>query len=630
MKKLLIFGVLMCTTITATSEDSGLYATQTTNVTAANSPVTLSTPLYGTSHSHNIVVSSQVPQNITRKSAVICNNSPSAQLEWAAKMAEDIFAAEMEAMQIVLPDPITAVVEFGDPTDFHDSDELCIVHTNYTTEIPDYHQYYPHIGGNPAFTHCLYPLALYSLGQQSNFSGNEPCMTISLYPDKDYYYGQNPENIAEDQYDMVTIILRGLVTGCGFQSSLQVHADGNITIGKDDNGNKYFTVFDANLRSFTYPITECVWNDSQLRNFLSAHIYGPNMIELHNDLIDCPDCKPSASTLNTIHYNETLKETTSDIELLEPLLYQGTVVRSITPRTKKVLNGLGWMYDAAPANENLNPCNINGSTLLRANTTYTYNATGGSGAINAMTCNLFATDSTYTLNAGNSNTLQVSFNALPDNNWERNPTNNHIMGIVKAEEETLAGNHKWRNVSVLPIEIPYKPNKPVCNIRETITDSILKIDIDAFAGGSDKYIVIVTPIQPGPTQSDTVTADILHYTIDNLSASKMYAIAIAGVNNEGKSTEVHQLVGHTSYPLTLHIETSINDISYYFTEHGEYATELTITSVTITDMNGVVVKTCNAAQNEKISIADLTPGTLYILNVTLDDGRTFSKQFMKK
>ena len=113
-------------------------------------------------------------------------------------------------------------------------------------------------------------------------------------------------------------------------------------------------------------------------------------------------------------------------------------------------------------------------------------------------------------------------------------------------------------------------------------------------------------------------------------ASKMYAIAIAGVNNEGKSTEVHQLVGHTSYPLTLHIETSINDISYYFTEHGEYATELTITSVTITDMNGVVVKTCNAAQNEKISIADLTPGTLYILNVTLDDGRTFSKQFMKK
>lgn len=50
----------------------------------------------------------------------------------------------------------------------------------------------------------------------------------------------------------------------------------------------------------------------------------------------------------------------------------------------------------------------------------------------------------------------------------------------------------------------------------------------------------------------------------------------------------------------------------------------------MTDANGTVVQTCDAAQNEQISIAGLNANTVYLLVVTLEDGRVFSKQFMKR
>ena len=594
-----------------------------------NRLVTLSTTLFGSNtSSSNVVVADAAASSSIRKCAIIRNRSNSAKLEMAKKIAEDIFSSEMTRMMINLPDPITAIVEFGEPSQFDGENEICKVEIQYLDEMPAFFPYYPHIGESGyTYTNCLYPLALVNLANQGEYLENEPCMTIYINPDNNYYYGEDPDGIASDQYDMVTVILRGLVVGCGFQSSFDIGADGELSIGKDHKGNEYLTAFDARLyNGFHEPITDYVWNNRDFRTFLATNVYGPKNIELHNELLACPDCLPTKAILNTISYCD---ENNDPIELMSPSLYKGTVVRKITHNTEKVLNGLGWMFDVVVSDDEYIPKGeINGNSVLRANNNYTFNATGDHIAAN-MSCNLFCADSTYVLASGETNNLQVSFSALPDNDWRRNPLNNRIMGRVKAEETISVDGRTLTVISTLPIEIPYRPNLPVCEFTENEDGDSLNVSIKAFSDGSDKYIVTYTPITPGITTRDTIEADMLDYVTHNLPLSQQYGISVAGLNSEGTSTAVHKLVGNVGTPLTMYVTASTNYITYYFRENGNAVPDLEISSVKIMDASGIFIQNCNAAQNEQIDTSVLTSQTAYLLVVTLTDGRQFARQFMK-
>ncbi len=624
---------------TITDNDGDFMRTITTRATEQETPdvpveednglVTLSTSIFGSNtSSSNVVVADVASQESIRKCAIIRNSSNSAKLEMAKKIAEDIFSSEMTRMRINLPDPITAIVEFGESSQFDGEDEICKVDIKYLDEMPAHFQYYPHIGeSDQIYTNCLYPLSLVNLANQGEYLENEPCMTLYINPDNNYYYGEDPNGIASDQYDMVSVILRGLVVGCGFQSSFAIGSDGKLTIGEDHQGNKYLTAFDAFLHNGLHDyIADYVWKNRDIYTFLDTNVYGPRSVELHNDLRTCPTCVPTTATMNTISFED---ENNDSIELMFPTLYKGTVVRKITHNTEEILHGLGWQFDVVVDNDEYIPQGeINGSAVLRANNNYTFNATGDYISAN-MSCNLFCADSTYVLASNETNNLQVLFSALPDNDWRRNPLNNRIMGRVKAEENISVNGRTVNVVSTLPIEIPYKPNLPVCEFVENESGNALNVSVKAFSDGSDKYVVTCTPITPGISTCDTIEADMLDYVVQNLSPSKQYSISVAGLNSEGKSTAVHKLVGNNSTPLTMHVTTSTNYITYYFRENGSAAPDLEIASVKITDLSGVLIQNCNAAQNEQIDISALTSQTVYLLVVTLADGRQFSKQFMK-
>lgn len=599
--------------------------------TPTENPYMITTKTYGLGVSSDVIIR-PVAENPVPRSVTIRNKTASPQMEAAKNEAERIFAEEMNRMNITLPCPISAVVRFGEPSDFSDLDEVCLVTTRYVEgdSMPEHYPYYPHIGEKKLSVQCLYPLALANLGYQGLYR-DEPCMTISLNPDVDYYYGLSPEGINSNQYDMITVILRGLVIGCGFQSSLAIAPNGALSIGKNIGDTRYFTIFDANLYSCVHPI-EILTTSDGIYTFLDNKVYGPRNVQLHNDLSHCSDCTPSLSTLNTISYENYEEDSTNSPDLMEPFLYRGAVIRAITPLSQEILHGLGWLFDVAVGvDDEVEPCAINGSTTLYPNNNYAYNAIGGTGWVESMSCDLFSSDSLYTLGTGGiAGLLSVSFNSLPDNNWDRNPLNNNIMGSVRAETTTQVNDRTIRTVSSLPIEVPYKPNKPLCKFAETISDSVLRVNIDAFAGGSDQYIVTCTPTIPGLTVRDTIAADILNYTIDNLSASQMYEITIEGVNAQGKSTAVSRSVGQIRLPLTLHLTASTYWITYYFTENGSAATSLDISSVHITNLSGNLIQVCSERQNEQIDISGLTSNQVYLLTVTLTDGRTFSKQFIKR
>lgn len=587
--------------------------------------------IHGENTNNDVVIIPNTSPQGCRKAVAIRNNSESVKLANAIAEAERIFSEEMTRMNIELPAPITARVQFGDASQFLENNELCIVETTYKDTTKTFNENYPHVGEHIYFTHCWYPLSLYYLTYQQKV-GNEPCMTIYLNPDKNYYYGIDTDAIEDDQYDLITVLLRGLVVGCGFQSSFGMASDGTLYFGIDYKGTKTYTVFDAYLVNERGNIHDYLAANDNIRNFLNSHVYNLNWIqrvELHNDFLVCPECSPSLNTLNTISYDAFVNDSTIDAELMQPALYQGEIIRSITPNTENVLHNIGWQHDLI-VGEDLPRCYVTGNSVMYQNRNYTYTGHSNDGTITAMDCSIFFGDSTYTLSSNtNSRTLQVSFGSLPDKEWERNPATNNIIGTVNATAQSLSSENTNR-FGALPIEIPYKPNKPLCNITEVENGaSSFNINIEAYSGGSDRYIITCTPTIPGVSICDTITADMLNYTIENLSTSQMYGVSIAGLNSVGKSTEVHKLVGHTSYPLTLHIEASRSYISYYFTENGDYATELEIASVKITDMQGVVVQTCNEGQNQNIDISGLNSNTIYILSVTLADGRVFAKQFKK-
>lgn len=595
----------------------------TQNTTNAH---TIISRIHGDNNNKNVVITHSASQQNLHKAVAIRNNSESVKLANAIAEAERIFSEELTRMDIVLPAPITARVQFGDESQFIESDELCIVETTYKDTTRVYNENYPHIGDNVDFTHCWYPLSLYHLMYQQKIS-DEPCVTIYLNPDKNYYYGTDTDAIEDDQYDMITVLLRGLVIGCGFQSSFNIASDGTLSLGIDYQGTKSYTVFDAYLTNEYGNIYEYVNN---VRNFLNSRVYnGIRQVELHNDFLVCPECNPSLNTLNTISYAAFINDSTIDAELMQPTLYQGEIIRSITPNTEVVLHNIGWQRDLVVGDQQPQ-CTISGSSTIYPNTNYTYTSNFSNGIINAMDCSLFFGDSTYTISSStDSYTLQVSFGSLPEKEWERNPVTKNIIGVVTAKAQSF-NSTETNKFGALSVEIPYKPNKPLCNIIEVEADtSSFNVNIEALSNGCESYIITCTPTIPGASICDTVTADMLNYTIENLSASQTYGISIAGLNSIGKSTEVHQLVGHTSYPLTLHIEASRNYISYYFTENGGYATELEIASVTIRDMQGFVVQTCSEGQNQNIDISGLNSNTIYILSVALTDGRTFAKQFRK-
>ncbi len=579
-----------------------------------NGLVKLTSVVYGSDNeSRNIVVAGTDASNVNRKCAIVRNRTNSASLEMAKKIAEDIFSSEMTRMDINLPDPITAIIQFGESSQFEGESEVCVVETE----------------SGEAHGQCLFPLALVNLANQGEYLENEPCMTIYINPDNDYYYGEDPEGIQSNQYDMVSVILRGLVIGCGFKSSFAVDSDGDLTIGIDHKGKKYLTAFDARLQGcdLSYSILDYAYGNADLHVLLDTSVFGPRHVSLHNDLLGCKTCTPTMVTLNTLSYHDDANDT---IELMFPTLYKGSVVRKITHNTEEVLHGLGWQFDLAVSDndDGILPLSISGNSVLRANANYTFSVNGGNGQAN-LSCKLFCSDSTYTLAPNAYESLDVSFVTLPDNDWRRNPQNNNIMGIVKAEEEIVVNNRTVRKIIDFPIEIPYKPNHPVCEFAEIPSGDSLNVSIRAFANGSDKYIVTCTPITPGFSTCDTIEADMLEYVVQNLPANKQYGISVEGLNGEGKSSAVHKLVGQSSTPLTMHITSSSNYITYYFRENGSAASDLEISSVKITDMTGLLIQVCNAAQNEQIDISTLTSQAVYLLVVTLNDGRQFSKQFMK-
>lgn len=81
--------------------------------------------------------------------------------------------------------------------------------------------------------------------------------------------------------------------------------------------------------------------------------------------------------------------------------------------------------------------------------------------------------------------------------------------------------------------------------------------------------------------------------------------------------------------VNFHLEVATNSVQYYFTDADGNPLEVNIASVQITDVNGNVMLTSSAAQNEPINLSSLDSG-IYILRVTLNEGSVFARKFAKQ
>lgn len=145
---------------TITDSDGDCVRSLTNSQNTSNTH-TLISRIHGENTNNDVVIIPNTSPQGCRKAVAIRNNSESVKLANAIAEAERIFSEEMTRMNIELPAPITARVQFGDASQFLENNELCIVETTYKDTTKTFNENYPYVGEHIYFTHCWYPLSLY-------------------------------------------------------------------------------------------------------------------------------------------------------------------------------------------------------------------------------------------------------------------------------------------------------------------------------------------------------------------------------------------------------------------------------------------------------------------------------------
>ena len=574
----------------------------------------------------------------TRRVRFINRITSNPEVQTALTIAESIFSEAMNSEYLEFA-PIIAEVIYGENSEL-DFGEVCkvavlytdtIIHTAYYNSIRQYYYTdYP----------ALIPKVMHNLGHSTVSSS--PVIQIKLNPNIAYHFDNSP--VPYDKCDAITIFLRALAIGCGIHSTFDPE---NLQFGITNEGNTYISAFDSKIYNdmgVTY--SDVVSGNTSAMEFLrnrsifatgyrSIFTHDDIAIQLFNDWEENFNSSISISskTLNTINCSTYTDEEYDSgfYDLLDADLGYGIEQRTVSPYTMALLRSLGWEKtipvgdDYAIDNSTLY-CSAN---VLRPNQTYSLWSTDNNMFIDDVVCQLDGVDSIYSIGTSSENSF--CYQSIPENiQWKRNPATKNIVGQIRCKAYKLIDSRLLEYDKECPIEVPYRPNRPIVQKSESANNGSFRLHLKAFANGSETYTITYTGITYGDTHTFTVSANALDTILDNIAANQLYDMSIYGTNSEGNSEMYNFTFGTSVRPqLNLAVVLMGTSLIYDLSDNGTIdISNVTIDLVQITNVRGIVKLTSQAGSGEPINVSSLARGT-YILTVVAD-GTTYSRTFVKR
>lgn len=550
--------------------------------------------------------------------------------------------------------PLTIQIMYGTKSDFDANngtgDMLAVTTTNFVLNNYDYRN--PNTS-NPDrdrnSMNKLIPQAIANREYLADTDPETPDMVIKLNPIYDYYTDTLNTNIAEYEYDLTTVILREMVRGCGFISSLRITKPtyDQVLLGYKSgasNGVEYPYLFDTYITNDKgVRFIDLANSSSSIFSFLiNNHLYFNNNQnnEIFNDMSfsDNPT-DMSLSTLNrTIGNDET--------ELMTNYFYPNNIIRTITPKTKTILEKLGWCDDIVTSLRSQR-CNIisdDGSSItnLLPNTSYLFkpeiNPYIDYGTIQFFGLQLVKSDGEYyTLAQGTlAGMLQVNYSTLPNYEFQRDPETGYIIGYIffysyNAGYSSWLGTDKYYFTGYKKVLLPYIPTPPIIgvtkmNTTSTTTDAIVSYSSEGATSYKINYTTSGDPTQYVINKANKEDVTCL---LNSLPTNRKTTIYVTAQNTSGSINSSTVTVGTDPISSMSMIVTKVGTtLKYQFKQGTQYVTDLTIRSVNIYDLSGNLKMSTTAGINTYFSISSLTSG-YYILKVDVANYTVFSKTFMK-
>lgn len=582
---------------------------------------------------YSYISPSELPS--THRRVKMINHAPEIpELETAMTYASIIFTDAMMKINYDL-NSIYAEVSLEDLGG--DSTILCKVEVVYNDTMGNV-SYYPLLN---SITHNSYPVLIpKALSNQTTGFTDGVAMRIKLRPNVKYHCTLDQSE--ENEYDAITILLRALVMGCGVQSTFNIS---NSNIGIMIDGTRYINVYDAIIfNEDDIPLTNIADGSISANNFFSGKsVYALGKHNSHDTLIHLFNNKELVPTdpytdliLNTvspdIYTEEELEEGMYD--LLDVYLPPFASIRDLTPYSKALIKGIGWIRDIPvgfnPFEELYNCDLVCSSRILYPNTIYTVDVNREGVTLSDIVCELHTLDSTYTLADVNYITSSFTYSNLPDNvQWKRNPITKNIIGQIKAKASMFIDGRFIEIPKFYDIEIPYRPNKPIVQRNEEFDAQYISINLSAFANGSDTYTVSYTGVSDSIENSFVITSDAVD-TVLELPATQYYDVSVYGTNSQGNS-DTYNFTAGGSIPVEVYLNLFITSsyLRYSITFSNENMSPYAqIGSATISNIQGTYSLPITEAPGVNIPISFLPRG-YYVFSVTVN-GNVYSKLFYKR
>ena len=493
----------------------------------------------------------------------------------------------------------------------------------------------------------LIPQAIANREYLADTDPTTPDMVIKLNKNIDFYTDTLNTNISDTQYDLVTVILREMVTGCGFLSSFKMMTDPTTYITTlynkqiASNNIEYPYSFDTFIKNDEgISFSNVINSTSSISSFLNGNQIFLQGNELYNELLISPN-DFSSLTLNTLNRTNDLTD------LMTSNFFSGNIIRTITPITKSILQTLGWNTDEVPSLRN-NKCNIistSGPTItdLNPNTNYTYktdiNQNIDWGGIQFFGLYLVKSNGDfYTLAQDNYNlgVLSINYSTLPNYEWQRDPETGAVIGYIfftsyNENYSSWVGTDKFYFNGFKKVLLAYAPTSASISATKTnVTTSTMDAKLDYLSQGATSYKINYS-ISGDATQYsiDKPNKEDVSYLLEGLNPNRKCSIYITAENASGSINSPTVTIGEDPLSAMVLSVTKVGTtLKYRFVQGNQYVTNLTINSVNIYDTNGLLKMTVNAGINQTFSIATL-PSGYYVLKVDVANSSVFSKIFAK-
>lgn len=491
----------------------------------------------------------------------------------------------------------------------------------------------------------LIPQAIANREYLADTDPTTPDMIIKLNPIYDYYTDTLNTNIAEYEYDLTTVILREMITGCGFISSIRKNEENLYYKNTASNGYEYPFLFDTYLvNDKGVSFTNVANNTNSILSFLTYNqiyfnAYSSNIATMWNEL----SFFEGVTNFTAQSLNKTFGD---EQDLMKFTFFPGDIIRTITPKTKTILERLGWCNDIITSLR-YQKCNIisedgNAVTVLSPNTFYLFrpdiNPYIDYGSIQFFGLQLVKLNGEYhTLVEGAAaGMLQVNYSTLPSYEFQRDPETGYIIGYIFFSSynegySSWLGTNKYSFTGYKKVLLPYVPAQPVIaiskvNTTSTTTDAVVSYSSE---GATSYKINYATSGDPTQYTINKANKEDLTCLLNSLPTNRKTTIYVTAQNANGSVNSSTVTVGEDPYSSMAMVISKIGTtLKYQFKSGTQYVTDLTINSAGIYDTSGNLKMTVNAGINQTFSIASLTSG-YYILKVDVANSTVFSKLFFK-